>query len=70
MASLSCITCSNPIQDPPELHRLEDGTPCPACRDRALETVPPALPRFAEVDEEQEEVVQGELFDEDGDLAG
>ena len=39
-----CFTCGQAVTDPPRLHRLEDGSACPACRDRALALLPPALP--------------------------
>ena len=34
-----------PFTDPPRLSTLRDGAPCPACRDRALDVLPPVLPR-------------------------
>ena len=39
-----CFTCSNEVGDPPRLNRLENGLPCPSCRDRILAYLPPALP--------------------------
>ena len=39
-----CITCGQALGEVPELHRLSDGSPCPSCRDRLLETLPALLP--------------------------
>jgi len=39
-----CITCGQALGEIPRLNRLEDGRPCPSCRDRLLEILPPALP--------------------------
>lgn len=67
-ASMRCITCGGGVTDPPQLHRLENGSACPTCRDRALEAVPAALPRRREP--EPEESYQRELFPDDDDVAG
>lgn len=42
-----CFSCGNPVGEPPVLHRLANGQPCVACRDRMLEHLPPVLPRVA-----------------------
>jgi DNA-directed RNA polymerase subunit RPC12/RpoP len=39
-----CFTCGLVIESPPRLSRLTTGQACPACRDRVLEGLPPALP--------------------------
>jgi hypothetical protein len=39
-----CFSCGNPVGEPPALHRLANGQPCAACRERVLEHLPPALP--------------------------
>ncbi|MFT5290342.1 MAG: hypothetical protein ACI82F_002416 [Planctomycetota bacterium] len=39
-----CFTCRNPVQEPPVLNELDDGTNCPACRDRVLDSLPSLLP--------------------------
>ena len=39
-----CFTCGQPIADPPRPNCLQDGEPCPACRDRALDALPPIFP--------------------------
>jgi len=39
-----CFTCGQDVGDPPRLNRLENGLPCPTCRDRILAYLPPALP--------------------------
>ena len=39
-----CFTCGLVIESPPRLSRLTTGQVCPACRDRVLEGLPPALP--------------------------
>ncbi|MFT5052779.1 MAG: hypothetical protein ACI8QZ_004216 [Chlamydiales bacterium] len=36
-----CFHCSQPIGDPPQLNEMADGEPCPACRDRLLDELPP-----------------------------
>ncbi len=55
-----CITCGQALGEVPRLHRLSDGSPCPACRDRLLETLPPALPRAADRGEPAETVDEPE----------
>jgi hypothetical protein len=49
-----CIHCGLPAGDPPQLNRLKNGQTCPACRDRVLVSIPPALPRQRQVSEERE----------------
>jgi DNA-directed RNA polymerase subunit RPC12/RpoP len=67
-ASPVCFQCGHPVGDPPQLHRLADGRRCPACRERALDAIPPALP--AERPALDDSPFQGELFPEsDGDSA-
>lgn len=39
-----CFTCGQDVGEPPRLNRLENGLPCPTCRDRILAFLPPALP--------------------------
>jgi DNA-directed RNA polymerase subunit RPC12/RpoP len=39
-----CFTCGLAIESPPRLSRLTNGQVCPACRERVLEGLPPALP--------------------------
>ena len=39
-----CFTCGLVIESPPRLTRLTNGNACPACRDRVLDGLPPALP--------------------------
>jgi len=39
-----CFTCGLAIEAPPRLTRLTNGQVCPACRERVLEDLPPALP--------------------------
>ncbi|MDF1799723.1 MAG: hypothetical protein P1V81_11140 [Planctomycetota bacterium] len=39
-----CFTCGLDVGEPPRLNRLENGLPCPTCRDRILAYLPPALP--------------------------
>jgi hypothetical protein len=39
-----CFTCGLVIESPPRLSRLTNGQVCPACRERVLEDLPPALP--------------------------
>ena len=42
-----CFTCGLAIESPPRLSRLTNGQVCPACRERVLEGLPPALPSRA-----------------------
>jgi hypothetical protein len=42
-----CFTCGLAIESPPRLSRLTNGQICPACRERVLEDLPPALPSRA-----------------------
>jgi hypothetical protein len=50
-----CLTCGKPTSADPLQNLLADGRPCPACRDRLLESLPAPLPRpFVEVVEEEE----------------
>ncbi len=44
-ADILCFQCGYKWTDPPEVPELEDGSECPACRDRLLDTLPPLLPR-------------------------
>lgn len=47
MSNLSnavCFTCGLVIETPPRLSRLTNGQVCPACRERVLAELPPALP--------------------------
>ena len=39
-----CFTCGLAIESPPRLNRLTSGQVCPACRERVLDGLPPALP--------------------------
>ncbi len=39
-----CFTCSQPVAEPPEINKLENGETCPTCRDRLLDSLPPLLP--------------------------
>ncbi len=41
-----CFTCGEPTGPFPRLNVLSDGSVCPSCRDRLLDTLPPALPGF------------------------
>ena len=43
-----CIACGKPTGPGPRLNRLPDGSPCSACRDRLLDTLPAVLPAAAE----------------------
>lgn len=61
-----CFTCGLAIENPPRIHRLTNGNVCPACRDRVLHGLPPALPSRpprASAAEEQEERVQARESD-------
>ena len=41
-----CFTCGLPVaEDAARLNYMENGKPCPACRDRLLESLPALLPK-------------------------
>lgn len=42
-----CFTCGQPIGEPPRINELADGEPCPSCRDRLLDSLPPLLPSWS-----------------------
>ncbi|MDP6538092.1 MAG: hypothetical protein QF410_00955 [Planctomycetota bacterium] len=39
-----CFRCGQAAGASPRFHFLPNGAPCPACRDRLLESLPAALP--------------------------
>lgn len=39
-----CITCGLAVGETPRLNRLPNGQTCPACQERALDAISPALP--------------------------
>lgn len=39
-----CFTCGLPVGEPAQLNALPDGKPCPACRERLLESLPSIVP--------------------------
>lgn len=39
-----CFTCGMAVGEPAQLNSLPDGKPCPACRDRLLESLPSIVP--------------------------
>lgn len=39
-----CFTCGLALSAPPRLNQLPNGSPCPACRERLLDALPPLLP--------------------------
>lgn len=58
-----CFTCGQDVGDPPLLNRLENGLPCPTCRDRILAFLPPALPGpGSERRQVEEEAVEESAF--------
>ena len=44
-AKTFCISCGLPVTATPQLNRLSNGQTCPACRERLLDWLAPALPR-------------------------
>ena len=58
-----CFSCGLPVTSPPRLNDLPDGTPCPICRERALDVVAAALPHPGPFHEELEELEQGQESD-------
>ena len=59
----TCFTCGRAVGSPPLLNRLENGLPCPTCRDRVLDFLPPVLPgpgfKEPEIDHSKRENVNG-----------
>ncbi len=47
-----CIGCGQPSGSTPRLNHLPNGKPCPICRDRLLESLPPIFPGGEELAEE------------------
>lgn len=41
-----CITCGLEVGSGTLLNRLTNGQICPTCRERVLDSIPPALPSF------------------------
>lgn len=64
MADTPCIQCGQPSGEPPRLNHLPNGLPCPSCRDRLLEALPPPFPGTPEPEEEFEIEFHAE-WDED-----
>ncbi|MCK6446553.1 MAG: hypothetical protein L6Q99_09195 [Planctomycetes bacterium] len=48
MADPICIQCGHATRSTDRLNRLADGKVCPACRERVLAELPPALPASAQ----------------------
>ena len=61
-----CIACGQATGPKPRLNRLPDGSPCPSCRDRLLETLPPVLPS-SEAELSFEEWIEGGEDPDSGD---
>ena len=74
MTNAVCFTCGLVIESPPRLSRLTNGQVCPACRDRVLDGLPPALPSAPPIPStmsEESELIQSREEDwgsRDGDL--
>lgn len=51
-----CFTCAKPITQALQVHRSQDGVPCPGCLERAVESLPSLLPsgRSARAEEPHE----------------
>jgi len=43
-AKTICISCGLEVSSTPQLNRLSNGQTCPACRERVLDSLAPALP--------------------------
>ena len=43
-ATSVCMPCGSTVEEPPILNLLPDGTPCPTCAQRLLDSLPPVLP--------------------------
>jgi hypothetical protein len=41
-----CFQCGEDVGDPPRVNQLATGEPCPVCRRRLLDALPPLLPGF------------------------
>jgi hypothetical protein len=59
-AKTMCITCGMQVKGTGPLNRLPNGQTCPACRERALDSIPAALPRRPDLVERSERM---SLFD-------
>ena len=59
-AKTICIACGLQLGESPQLNRLSNGQTCPACRERVLDSIPPALPRHDHIAERSERM---SLFD-------
>ena len=57
------ITCSLTVGEPLRLNRLQSGQVCPSCRDRVLESIPPALPTAA-VERTADDWAMGDVRDD------
>ena len=55
-----CFTCGQPTGPAPRLNLLADGRACPSCRERLLDSLPPALPGFGRERQEEEYEEYGE----------
>jgi len=68
-----CFGCGQPTGPFPRLNRLPNGRVCTSCRDRLIETVPPALPAAPREEDQPEDWIGGldEVEDEPpGDYLG
>ena len=43
-SDILCFHCGKPVGDPPVLNEVAEDEVCPVCRDRVLDSLPPALP--------------------------
>ena len=59
-----CFQCGHAISELPKLNRLPNGENCPACVERAYDSVPAALPKENESISFEERTRQPELFPE------
>ena len=59
-AKTICFSCGLEVGAAPQLNRLSNGQICPACRERVLDSLAPALPRRDEVVDRSERM---SLFD-------
>jgi len=58
-----CFTCRQLVREPPVLNELADGSSCPACRNRVLDSLPsllPSSPVEVEVEVEEDEEDDGD----------
>ena len=55
-SSTVCFACGQAVGFPARINHRSDGSVCQPCADRALGSIPPALPRTVEAEQEAEDI--------------